>query len=1707
MTAKNRGLRLFKLLTVCLLLAPISLLAQNTNLIPSIISDFTIHYVGNEHTSNYLQFAGVDTDYAYVSWNNGLLGDDNVEKYAIGTNARFYSHNSIVGIETGMFDMGDHTTGNGNYMIVNGTTSEHPENKRVWEYTVAVTPGIQYQFQAYVTSLYMYPYGNAPDYQKPKLQLKINDLNVGSVFTVPWNNNSGQWVQWTRNWTAGNNVTSAKITIVDNCRESNGNDFGLDDIVFKLDDAYSLTANDFTVQYCGEITPIDLTGHYAMTYPGNVAPPMQVKVKQSIGAPSWGTACDTYYGNFHVTVGSDNKIYLTLNNPNFHGTDYVRYQVSGFGMTTDKKITISYYEAPSNCAPQGLPSDGFLCYNSVSSFNPSANWSSNGSAITNPGWQWKKDGVTGWQNSNAFLNYVQGLGGVGEYSIKFLATNECGQVESDAYPVTICDVPEITQSDVTNICTGSAEPMVSVNMNYNSGAQTWQYKRGNGNWTDFVWGQFDLLPGDQIRYQVTWDHCGGSPWTSSTIYVDSGPEFNSSIPVSFEDGYCPGATVTLPPIQSNWYTANVSVTTGWYKVIDNPSGSPDYQLISGNSVTLDNESLSVTPGLLNTECGELPTTYFPAFDLVVWEAPAILGLENLPDSLGPVCLGTTLSDILPELSPDGHYHDNGYGWEISAGENPSDYQSNLPQTLAVNDNGRWLRYRVEGCQQYGDATSNPIRVWVGDKPELNMAQIEPIGTVCAGTMVTSVVEDVQVISWNLFDDPDESYARWEVYMNGAWTEFTQFELIHDGCPVRHHAHNQCGDAFLEAGEVNVTLGPSFNNPDAPLSFAEYYCDGTTLDLPTPPLYDGHGINVSDFYWAYFDGNEYHRINSTPQLDESWNGRQITYVLESACGGGIYYPTHYTLTVKGRPEVDISLTGSSSFCVDIPIALDTLINWHLCSQNVHASSWQYAPVSQPNDYTDFNPSFGIPEAGEYLINYHAVANECGFEAYCDYPIQVTINAAPEFENPGQPFELDRFCEEDLLELPSAPSVTGYVENASWKISVGTEPDGTYEPIEPNYHLTLDDNGRWLQYYAIGCNTPIHYEMEIHVDGKPQEEYAVEDRICKGQRLSYRLVNSNDYPVTDREWRLGSPSGESFDPDEYVFDVEGNYWIYYRVGNECGWQEDYAGPLPLTVTAGPEFDNSFLPNGPQYVCEGTTVGALLQQLGITTPPLLDPSVPHEALGWFINGQPIELDDVIVEGFHGTGLCYAVSGNCSEVPVYSRGVLLHVYGYPEVTQMPPIDWEFCDGDEAQLPDPDIDPHHGDGFVNGYWQIQSHDGLWSDLPDKWSAEHHGLHVRYHLENTVCPNLASESQPLTIIIDSAPSIGEDGFPASGIVTLCSGGSLDISNPNVDWHQSSSGDEGWQVSADGLDWGTQLEGHAFDPNHVDDFFDGKYLRYHAALTQCPDLEDKTEVLTIQLMDSPGIDDGDWPDQARFCSEGSLDIDEPEGLPGEWQVSGNGTNWSTELEGHVFDPDRVEDYFDGKLLRYFVHSSCGDDESKALTMKLMGAVNMPIVGETQVAMMNSIWTGIYDYHVDSADLVHPVEWWLEGANWRLRPMGRARCLVYVSSTGTAVLHARVMNILCSSEVALPINATHFDVEEKDAMEVNIYPNPTRNTVTIEAEGIESIRLTNMMGQLLDWREYERSNVVILNLDGFAPSVYLFEIKTVNGVVKKRVMVCR
>jgi hypothetical protein len=134
--------------------------------------------------------------------------------YGVGTSPKLY-HQSWA-------SFGDHTTGAGNMMIVNGAVSA--ANVNVWTMpasgTIAVTQNTTYSFSAWLTSSY-------PD-NKSDLAFSINGILIGDIqlTAVP-----GTWQQFSASWNSGANTT-ALLSLVDKSLVISGNDFAIDDIVF-----------------------------------------------------------------------------------------------------------------------------------------------------------------------------------------------------------------------------------------------------------------------------------------------------------------------------------------------------------------------------------------------------------------------------------------------------------------------------------------------------------------------------------------------------------------------------------------------------------------------------------------------------------------------------------------------------------------------------------------------------------------------------------------------------------------------------------------------------------------------------------------------------------------------------------------------------------------------------------------------------------------------------------------------------------------------------------------------------------------------------------------------------------------------------------------------------------------------------------------------------------------------------------------------------------------------------------------------------------------------------------------------------------------------------------------------------------------------------------------------------------------------------------
>lgn len=146
---------------------------------------------------------GFTSDYLYSP--NNLVPEG---VYAITTNPSIQ--------HSGFAPCGDHTSGSGNMMAVNGAGIP---NQRVWCQTVNVNPNTDYVFITWATSLHP----SSPAI----LQFSANNILLGNSFQL--SPVSCQWAQFYAVWNSGN-ASSANFCIVNQNTVLGGNDFALDDI-------------------------------------------------------------------------------------------------------------------------------------------------------------------------------------------------------------------------------------------------------------------------------------------------------------------------------------------------------------------------------------------------------------------------------------------------------------------------------------------------------------------------------------------------------------------------------------------------------------------------------------------------------------------------------------------------------------------------------------------------------------------------------------------------------------------------------------------------------------------------------------------------------------------------------------------------------------------------------------------------------------------------------------------------------------------------------------------------------------------------------------------------------------------------------------------------------------------------------------------------------------------------------------------------------------------------------------------------------------------------------------------------------------------------------------------------------------------------------------------------------------------------------------
>ncbi|MES2431462.1 MAG: sugar-binding protein [Bacteroidota bacterium] len=183
---------------------------------------------------------GFTTDYTYTT-------SSTFQSQSYSINANPENQNSF------FTNCGDHTTGSGKMMVVDGATTA---TAKLWSQTVPVVPNSNYIFTYWIQTVSDDADG---DGHPAGINTMINGTAIGDIGISPTQGfPCGNWAKKTYTWNSGS-ATSAEISMYDTTTTPGGNDFAIDDLTFSTGCSFSESVT-VTVNQC--IIPLGITASH-----------------------------------------------------------------------------------------------------------------------------------------------------------------------------------------------------------------------------------------------------------------------------------------------------------------------------------------------------------------------------------------------------------------------------------------------------------------------------------------------------------------------------------------------------------------------------------------------------------------------------------------------------------------------------------------------------------------------------------------------------------------------------------------------------------------------------------------------------------------------------------------------------------------------------------------------------------------------------------------------------------------------------------------------------------------------------------------------------------------------------------------------------------------------------------------------------------------------------------------------------------------------------------------------------------------------------------------------------------------------------------------------------------------------------------------------------------------------------------------------------
>ena len=1219
-----------------------------------------------------------------------------------------------------------------------------------------------------------------------------------------------------------------------------------------------------------------------------------------------------------------------------------------------------------------------------------------------------------------------------------------------------------------------------------SGTGQWQKSTTqNGTYQAFDPTDIPLsMNGNWVRYSATND-CGEGHSNAVQITVTNGPSFTGQTPTV--QPICAGQSLNLTPPAYNSNGSQVS-NPGW---VASSTENGDYTAFSLTNIPATYNGWYIRYKIEGS-CGTVYSQ--PARQLTVNVAPSNVGTLVAPEA---ICAGDDIEVTAPTFDGTGTG-----AWEICQTQNGTYQPFNINNVPATYNNW-YLHYKVSN--DCGSALSNTVQIHVNDVP--TVATPATPSAICAGGSFNLTTPTIQNHGATITNQGWQIAAT----QNGQYNAFNNSNITYsyNGYWLRYFAENDCGETYSTSVQVTVNDIPEVGNITAPAGI----CAGESFNLTEPQVQWRH-TNQGTGSWeiAPTSSGDFTALTNN-NIPFSFNGYYIRYKAVNGCGTS-YSTNVVQVTVFSTEDTYEEITACDTYvwngvtCDHTADYIAQVQNSNGCTITAHLHFILSDAYTETQTYTSCG-SFTWPVNGQtyYSTQTDTYTVESGNPLVCDsiFTLDLTINNAPEIT--GSISAPTSVCSGNPINLVAPQYEMNHVEGGDAHWEYATSANGPFTSFDPSAN-TLGYGTYYLRYAVINsCDEAYSNVVSFDVDAVPEAQMQLSWlQVCEGNALDLPDVNVNwnNHNEGDRlaQWQMSPTENGTYaaiDPTMLLQMNHNGYWLRFIAQTTCG--TDVVGPVQITVLSA---ENEYLE--PETACDFYQLpsGEVITESQVVEYEVFEPC-------FHIVYQPVEIShsDYVVEPIT----------SCHEEFEWHGRTFYHSdqmqYAWDTLTNA-----NHCDSIvELNLSFDEYSSYtHTRTACDSYvWEMKPNITYTESTRDSIFVPAVGLDdcdTWYYLELTVGHNSVNDGGIMTecsgFVWHSVPYYADAVIydTLQTPVTHCDSiitYQLNII-PTIETDTSI-------VSCQPIMWQGQ---------YCEE--EGNYQHTFTSLQGCDSIVTMHFSLSDEIFyqfDTISCSPFTWYEHECFNNDTTYThtFQTPAGCDSTVMMH---VNLNTPVNNVRFqnacDSITINGVFYGipegestHTYRIIVDTLVGPNGcDSVLIVNLMLRASQSIgqiSGNSHVYVATNFFSGIYRYEIDTTDIVSPITWSLSNPDWQVVDQDEVSCQIFVPTPGSGELIAHFNGNCGEMEHSFLINAGFYGVGDHDAIEANVYPNPTKGTVTVEAEGIESIRLTDMMGQVLNWREYDRSNTVILNLNGYAPSVYLLEIKTTEGMVKRRVVVSR